>query len=183
MGRPTPPADVALQLRRESGFGCCKCGHPIYDYHHIVPWEQEGHFRPRDMIILCPNHHREMKVTPRRLQYDIKGHPYNIRKGFPRGQLVSRAQSTTVYAGGLCFIDCFHIIRFMGEDLLSICRDRDGAIGLNARLYDKYDNLLVTLQENHWVDHERRAWDITFNYNIIKPIFDSGRAKSGGFRR
>ena len=41
------PDRIKRQLRQEAGFGCCKCGFPIYDYHHIVEFSEEKHFRPQ----------------------------------------------------------------------------------------------------------------------------------------
>jgi 5-methylcytosine-specific restriction endonuclease McrA len=55
--RPRPVEQI---LRQEAGLGCCVCGHPIFQYHHIVPYtEEDPHYRPDDMMILCPNHHDE----------------------------------------------------------------------------------------------------------------------------
>jgi hypothetical protein len=57
-----PPAAVKRQLRQEAAFGCCICGHPIYQYHHIRPFEPNHHHDPDDMMLLCPNHHHEATV-------------------------------------------------------------------------------------------------------------------------
>lgn len=51
------PLPVKRQLRQEAGFGCCVCGLPIIQYHHIIPRAIEEHNRPEDMMIFCPNHH------------------------------------------------------------------------------------------------------------------------------
>jgi hypothetical protein len=29
------PSEIKRQLRQEAGFGCCICGIPIIEYHHI----------------------------------------------------------------------------------------------------------------------------------------------------
>ncbi len=57
--RPRTPEPVARQLCQEAGFGCCKCGVPIIEYHHIIKWSVDQHFRPEDMMVLCPTHHDE----------------------------------------------------------------------------------------------------------------------------
>jgi hypothetical protein len=54
------PEPVKRQLRQEAGFGCCKCGLPVFQYHHIIPREVEDHNRPEDVMVLCPNHHWEV---------------------------------------------------------------------------------------------------------------------------
>jgi len=35
MHREDRPEELERQLRREAGFGCCFCGNPIIQYHHI----------------------------------------------------------------------------------------------------------------------------------------------------
>ncbi len=37
---PSTPLLIKRQLRQEAGFGCCKCGKPIIQYHYIIPYTQ-----------------------------------------------------------------------------------------------------------------------------------------------
>ena len=75
------PSDVARQLRQEAGFGCCKCGFPLIQYHHIVEWADDQHFRVADMMVLCPNHHDQATkgAMPEPQQRLLKVNPYNTR--------------------------------------------------------------------------------------------------------
>lgn len=103
--RPPTPAAVAYQLRREAAFGCCVCGNPIVQYHHIVPYAVEPHFRPEDMMALCPNHHDEANsgaMTARR-QRRYKAEPYNHKRGFAQGLLTITGQALTAFLGGNTF--------------------------------------------------------------------------------
>jgi hypothetical protein len=59
--RPKIPAAVARQLRQEAGFGRCCCGVPILQYHHIIPWAAEAHFRPE-------GHDGPLPHPPRRIR-------------------------------------------------------------------------------------------------------------------
>src|SRR5450755_2216738 len=81
--RKSLPAAVARQLRQEAGFGCCKCGTPILQYHHIVEWAEEEHFRPEDMMVLCPLHHDQATkgAMPAIEQRQMKSAPHNIQRG------------------------------------------------------------------------------------------------------
>lgn len=56
--RPPIPAAVKRALRQRCGFGCVKCGSPVYDYEHLLGWAVTGH-DPDQMTLLCPEHHRE----------------------------------------------------------------------------------------------------------------------------
>lgn len=55
--RNTPPA-IARKLRQEANFGCARCGHPLIDNAHVIPYRETGEFLAEDMIALCPNCHR-----------------------------------------------------------------------------------------------------------------------------
>ena len=73
---------------KRRGFGCCKCGRPVYQYHHIIDYAIEQHFRPEDMMILCPYCHDEAtKAMPELEQRGHKANPYNIQRGMVSGSL------------------------------------------------------------------------------------------------
>src|SRR5688500_6341627 len=90
--RPKIPRGVARQLRQESGFGCARCGHPYLEYHHIVPWSEDQHYRPQDMVALCGNCHAAMIKISREDQYDIKNNPCNIERHLFEGLMVSSSK-------------------------------------------------------------------------------------------
>lgn len=99
--RPPTPADVERTLRQEAGFGCAKCGHPYVEFHHIVPYAEEQHFRPEDMVALCGNCHPAVSKQGQDRQYGVKHNPFNPRSGLFRGaleydkrNLVSKSEET-----------------------------------------------------------------------------------------
>ena len=80
------PDPIKRQLRQEAAFGCCVCGFPILQYHHIVQWKDDQHFRPEDMMVLCPNDHdRATKgAFPEAEQRRWKANPYNKERGLAK---------------------------------------------------------------------------------------------------
>jgi len=48
----TIPVDIKRQLRQEANFGCCKCGVPILEYHHIKPYHDVKTHDANDMMVL-----------------------------------------------------------------------------------------------------------------------------------
>ena len=72
-------------VRQNDGFGCCVCGFPIIDYHHIVP----DSTKPEEIMLLCPNHHREatLEAVTIKEQNVFKKNPFNIQHGFVEGKL------------------------------------------------------------------------------------------------
>ena len=91
------PEPIKRVVRQESGFGCCKCGKPIYQYHHIVRKSED----PQNIMLLCPNHHTEAteKAMLEKEQRQFRMHPYNIEKGFVEGELKVNQEIPIVLIG------------------------------------------------------------------------------------
>lgn len=169
--RPRTPARVARTLRREACFGCCVCGGPIFEYHHILPYAREAHFRPEDMMVLCPNHHAEANalVLDESEQRDRKANPFNCERGFAAGQLALKQRSTEIDLGGHCFVaDAGEVIRVDGDVLMAIDLSATGSLLVTLRLFDHEDNLVAEVVENEWISHDPLPWDIEFRYRELK---------------
>lgn len=161
------PLPVRRLLRQEAGFGCCVCGHPIFEYHHIVEFAQFRHHNPEDMMILCPNHHHEMKIRNESEQRAFKAAPHNIARGFANGQLVVRDPAVGVQISTVHFIgDGFKVI-VGDEPLLELNRSREGRLLLSITVYDEDDSLLMSIKDNEWVAGDPLPWDIEFDYNTL----------------
>ena len=65
------PEGVKRLLRQEAGFGCARCGHPYLEYHHIIPYKDDQHFRSEDMVCLCGNCHPALGKLGHDLQYQV----------------------------------------------------------------------------------------------------------------
>src|SRR4051812_28142048 len=85
--RADTPAAVERELRQQAGFGCARCGHPYLEYHHIIPYASDQHFRPQDMVALCGNCHPAVGKLGLDLQYKVKADPHNVRNGLMKGAL------------------------------------------------------------------------------------------------
>src|ERR1019366_10033955 len=90
MSKRDIPSKLRRQLRQEGGFGCCSCGHPFFEYHHIISFAQRPEHKAADMMILCPIHHHQATVgaLSDREQREAKRHPFNISRGYADGILV-----------------------------------------------------------------------------------------------
>tara|TARA_R110002095_G_scaffold35615_1_gene33504 strand:- start:1989 stop:2720 length:732 start_codon:yes stop_codon:yes gene_type:complete len=170
MDRPAIPEEVKRQLRQEAGFGCCKCGNPIIDYHHIIPWEKEQHFRAEDMMALCPTHHRQYGSIQKSLQYKIKLKPRNINDGYTLGNLTPHHTNTRVIVGTNTFglMQKGSVLKYQDEDLFSFSISPEGYLLLNLKLYDEQDNLLAEIIQNEWRSHNNFIWDIVHKPYYIK---------------
>ncbi len=168
-GRNTPEP-IKRFLRKEAGYGCCICGDAIIEYHHIIPWEEENHYRPEDMMVLCPNHHTEVGNSrmPQAKQLEYKHQPYNLKKGYANGKLSFYHEELAVQVGNNTFIESPTILTVGGERLLWFEKE-ENYITFNAILYDRHDNLLVKIVNNEWQSNDHTLfWDIEAKYPYLK---------------
>lgn len=163
-----PPADIARSLRQEAGFGCCVCGHPIFQYHHIVPWAADQHFRVEDMMVLCPNHHgmATQGALPEPKQREFKGNPKNIREGRVRGNLAMQQTYCAVKIGTIILVNEGPFLRINGEDLLS-CHLVEGQLEISLKLYSERGDLLLEIARNEWVSGDPMPWDFEGGYRLL----------------
>ena len=110
------PARTKRLLRRESGYGCNKCGNPIYQYHHIVPQSNDI----KDLMLLCPNCHTEATLGAMTVeeQRRFKSNPYNVEKGYSNGFLKINQSVPAINIGNIQFINQGEIfyVRFQWQD-------------------------------------------------------------------
>lgn len=167
--RPSMPSQVKLELRKEAGFGCCKCGLPIYQYHHIIPFEQEEHFRAEDMMILCPNDHAaatEGALTELE-QRNYKNQPFNIARGYAAGQLKSNQTFAAISLGSNQFVGDGCLVKIDGEEILKLALDSNSQLLLSVKLYGQNNSLLAHIDNNEWVSGDPLPWDIESSFQRL----------------
>lgn len=161
------PEGIRRQLRQEACFGCCYCGDPILDYHHIIPWSERKHNEPDHMIALCPTHHRMAGKMSRSKQYKIKHEPINAKQGAIKGLLVSEKLQTEFLMGSNLYVNTpvifsyfeLPIIKYRiagGQNLISVYIPKN----------DYWPELLV--EDNDMIVETSDAWDIVFRSNYLK---------------
>lgn len=167
MIRRTPNA-IARLLRQEAGFGCCVCGKPIIQYHHIVEWADEQHFRTEDMMVLCPNHHDQATkgAMPEAEQRSFKANPVNIRRGFARGELAVKQDYCAANFGSITVVGEGTFLRIDGEDILGFHID-SGGLQISVRLFDEHDQLLMEVVRNEWISGNPLPWDIESDWQTL----------------
>lgn len=160
--RPSVLSNVKQQLRQEAGFGCCRCGHPFIQYHHIIPWAEEQHFRPEDMMVLCGQCHPLCTVgaLDEAQQRAIKSRPKNVVDGLVNGALFTKTKELAVRMGQALAIETPNLIVIKDEPVLSARRDpEDGRILVSARICDRAGELIGVLEDNEWSLISGNLWD------------------------
>jgi trigger factor len=160
--RPPTPDPVKRQLRQRGGYGCCRCGFAIYQYHHIIPYSAEPHFRVEDMMILCPNCHS--MATDGALTIDeqraIQQEPYNLRRGYASGAMKVNQPYCAVAAGGVLLVGNGPLITADEFPLLTLEAGHGGEMLLSINLMDEHDHALALIEQNEWVSGDASIWDM-----------------------
>jgi hypothetical protein len=169
MASRSPPAEVQRTLRQEAGFGCCRCGYPFYQYHHIVSWHEDEHYRPDDMMILCPNHHDEVTTgkVPEPEQREWKANPFNIREGYASGTLRIDQKELVVNLGGSRFVEVPVLLQMNGEDIIAIKHSEQGRLLVSMCSYDENDSLLFSIIDNEWKTGANLPWDLDSKWRHV----------------
>jgi hypothetical protein len=168
MARNTP-APVARLLRQEAGFGCCACGIPILQYHHIVEWADDHHFRPEDMMVLCPTHHDQATkgAMSEVEQRALKAAPFNIQHGMTKGMLAVKQNYCAANFGTVTVVGEGPFLRIDGEDMIGFELE-DGVLQVSLRLFNESDEVLLEIRRNEWIAGNPLPWDIQADWQKLK---------------
>lgn len=166
--RSTVPGAVKRQLRQEAGFGCCVCGNPILQYHHIIEWAEEKHHRPEDMMVLCPLHHDQATkgAFPEDEQRKAKAQPRNIVNGLAKGLLAVKQSYPAVELGSVTILNEGSVLEINGHVVLGM-EVREGALLLSANLRSQSNEVLCVLEQNEWLSGNPLAWDIEADWQNL----------------
>lgn len=160
--RPSTPSAIKRRLRQEAGFGCCLCGHPFIQYHHIVPWSEDEHFRPEDMMVLCGQCHPLCTVgaLSETDQRRAKLRPKNLIDNQLKGTLWVATRDLTVRIAGGLAINTPDLLTLGGRTVLNAKVDQeDGRVLVSARIADQQGQPIATITDNEWSMLPDRVWD------------------------
>lgn len=165
--RPQIPADVRRLLRQESNFGCAWCGFPFVEYHHIVPWENDRHFRPTDMMALCPTCHSKISRVSLENQYKIKHRPKLKKSDKILSDFYYKISLLQISIGGNMFMNCPETIYF---DHIPLLRWKAGSNGaeFTMNLYDEKMQHVLYVKDNEFQFSPGNNWDFEFRYDYLK---------------
>lgn len=168
--RPPIPLLIQREIRQRCGFGCVVCGLPLYEYEHMLGYANVERHVASEITLLCDQHHKERTngLLPLDVVQQADKSPFNLREGvskpyslhFAGGQceaVVGSNRFTTQDAGyGTVMIP----ISVDGIPLLGFILG-DGHLLLNVRLYDRFNNLILRI-DNNALTYRPVAWDIQF---------------------
>ena len=163
--RPSTPSCVERLLRQESGFGCARCGHPYVEYHHIIPYSEDPHFRPEDMVALCGNCHPMVAKWQMDRQYETKAHPINIKNGNFLGALEFDKRELVFKVGGNWYKNTSVILQFFDRPVIS-CSISEGQALVSIDLFDQRGRSLLKVVNNNITFRVGDIWDFQYAHNM-----------------
>lgn len=164
--RQATPKEVERSLRREAGFGCAKCGHPYIEYHHIVPFASDKHFRVEDMVAVCGNCHPEISGFGLGRQYRIKSNPFNISRGVFSGALSFDRAVLDFDIGNLRVINTPILLQAFDTPLIS-CRIDEGQVLVSMVFFDDELRPLLRIVDNEIEFRVDDIWDFEYKFNYV----------------
>ena len=164
--RPNTPSDVERALRQEAGFGCVRCGHPYIEYHHIIPYSEEQHFRPEDMVAVCGNCHSAISKQGRDRQYELKGTPFNVRRGAFNGALEYDKRDLVFRVGGNWYENVETILQFGNIPIIK-CRIGEGQAKISLNLFDPLGQKTLSVVDNQINFRIDDLWDFEYHHNLV----------------
>ncbi|MGE3779399.1 MAG: HNH endonuclease [Pirellulaceae bacterium] len=167
--RPPIPDPIKREVRQEAGFGCCYCGHPFYEYHHIVPWSECREHAADNLMTVCPNCHDRLtrSTVNRDEQFAKKASPKNLSDGHPRGLLDITQPDLAMRFGGNLLRRVRCPLQVNTKDLFAIRKNDAGAVELSSKIYDATGDVLGEISANEWSFSNRLPWDMEASYQRI----------------
>jgi hypothetical protein len=156
------------QLRQEANFGCARCGCPVIDSAHIIPYRKTKAFPPEDMVSLCPTHHRmaDDGKYPEEFLRELKANPHN--KVHVKETFVIMGEKLVVNLAGSKFTNVPTILRINDFDLISIRRGSGKHILLDVSFFDRYNRWVAAISDNMWSVDTTTIWDVEYRSQHLK---------------
>lgn len=179
MDRLAIPEEIKRQLRQEAGFGCCFCGFPFCDYHHINPWARKNEHDPNDLMYVCPNHHREcgQDAYSEDEQRSVKSTPANVQAGLTYGHLHIGSSPLHIHIGSNNIVSTPIIFASSNNRAAYLrCEKNEfDILELTMELRAPDGTLVGAIEKNDWIFGVDAIWDLQAQSKKIKCNLASRR--------
>ncbi len=167
------PDPIKREIRQRCGFGCVLCGHPIYQYHHMVYWSDRQEHIADDITLLCDEHHRQEQahLLSSEQVATANANPFNRREGVSKPlYLRFEGKSYEVIIGRTKYevagpSPLFIPILVDGVPLVQF-RLESSTLLLSINLFDRNNELVFQVIDNELL-YRADHWDIEFVANRV----------------
>ena len=168
--RPPIPDPIKRAVRQACGFGCILCGHPIYDYDHVVPYATTETHCIDNLCLLCGRHHDEKTrgLLPVQKVREARLDPVNKQTGVSEAEYLHYSGSNCVVRLGNYVADndlsvmhgSYCAVVIANEKLMEF-RIEDNHLLLSLVIKDHYDEILLLIDDNELI-YKTDLWDLSF---------------------
>jgi len=156
-------SDIRRVVRQRSRFGCCVCGCPIIEYHHITPYSEGGEHTVENLIALCPTCHKRADKEGSWSVDQVRkfgDSPYNTDT--TKDRFLIDSSDFVVRLGWIEFRNCSQLVALGKRIVLESRRMDDGIILVSGYFQDEEGNPIAKIVENEWRILTDSVWDVEF---------------------
>jgi len=146
---------VKRQIRKNSGFGCVKCGLAVGEYEHVDPEFNEAlEHTPANMTYLCGRHH-DLVTLGRVAKSTVKEwmkRPAALQAGFSFEQFDIGPNRPTIVLGNITAIRPHVLIEYRDVPIFWIDEPEEpgGPFRLNADFRNRSGHVVFSIRNNEW---------------------------------
>jgi hypothetical protein len=174
--RPPIPEPMKRAVRQKCKFGCVVCGSPVFEYDHLEEFSVVGEHTENNLILLCPNHHRD-KTSGRLPRAELERHserPFNgvrshtapYSRLFIAGQTISFEIGGNTYVSSISDGGSYNAIEFDGTTVVGFKRDGESVL-LDINLTDESGNSILLVKDGE-LQISTGVWDFEYVGPVIK---------------
>lgn len=141
------PASVEKELLKRHYFECAWDCTPLYDKHHIVEFAEGGEHSIENLILLCPNCHRQVHEGVIPIDELLKRKSTHLRGDRHQGLLLNNYKEARIRLGGAEFLDVTNLLVIENIPLVSVSINND-YLYLSTRFYNKQGELIFWMSNN-----------------------------------
>ncbi len=167
MSRPKIPDDLKREVRQRCAFGCVICRSPIYEYAHIIPWEEVRAHTYDNLVLLCGADHKKLDNKKTLTRDAVRESRARVEQERPAtsSDLIEFAPYCIVMGSNRISTTNGEIFRIKEFGFLNIRLGEKPLI--NAKIFDAEGNVALTI-ENNEQSFSGSTWDINYVGNTIE---------------
>ncbi|MBO3098797.1 HNH endonuclease [Gelidibacter pelagius] len=144
------PQRISKAVQEKHFFECAWCGTIITDRHHIEEFSDGGKHSIENLILLCPNCHRQThqgQISKKELLERVNLHKQGDRIS---GSIFLQVTKRKVITGGSTFIDTPIIVKYQEENIIEFQKLKNGKYTIKTKFYDINGRLIFWMNSNRY---------------------------------
>ena len=134
-----------------------------------APYSIDQHYRPKDMMILCPNAHSEATdgafTEPE--QRFFQANPHNVARGYAGGFLKINQPYCAISMGNALLVGEGALVTIDSHNLLKLSVGDAGELQVSINLYGEDGGELAVIDRNEWISGSSQAWGIESGHRTL----------------